>query len=279
MHLHRLALVAILLAFDAQAAPREIDVTFEGRNLQRSFNFDELYMEGPKLRLTGRFAVPEGPGPFPAVVHLHGCEGAIPPRDEAWVERFTSWGFAVLRLDSLGPRGKKTSVPVCMSSGDIPPFDRAVDAYSAKEWLSQRPEIDPRRIVLAGWSQGGGAVLEALGSPPTAFGARKGTKPFVTGIAFYPVCLSPNEVQAPILILIGDAGTSDLMKPVEHVNLCRQMREHPRIRLEVLPGAHSGFDIPGADHVILGDRVIRHSPQAEATAVDAVKSLIGGLVP
>ena len=55
-----------------------------------------LYIEGPKLRLTGRLAEPEGSGPFPAVVLLHGCEGALPARDDAWVERFTSWGFAAL---------------------------------------------------------------------------------------------------------------------------------------------------------------------------------------
>ena len=131
--------------------------------------------------------------------------------------------------------------------------------------------LDPSRIVLAGWSQGGGTVLEALGSPPTAFGARKGTKPFVAGIAFYPRCASPNEVQAPILILIGEADT--------YASLCRQMVEqHPRTRLVVYPGAHHGFDIPGADYVMLGYR-IRHSPQDEAAAIGAVKSLIGGLAP
>src|SRR5215203_5110239 len=51
-----------------------------------------------------------------------------------------------------------------------------------RKWLSQRPEIDPDRIILAGWSHGGAAVLAALGSPPPLFGARKGTKPFVAGI-------------------------------------------------------------------------------------------------
>jgi dienelactone hydrolase len=266
MHFHRLALAAILLAFDAQAAPREIEVAFEARNLQRSTSWDYLYIEGPKLRLTGRFAVPEGSGPFPAVVHLHSCE-PVPSRDDAWVERFTSWGLAVLRLDSLSPRGKTST---CNSPGDLPSFDRAADAYSAKEWLSQRSEIDSNQIVLAGWSHGGAAVLAALGSPPAAFGAPKGTKPFVAGIAFYPDCVSPNEVQAPILILIGEADT------YSPVSLCRQMEEHPRIRLVMYPGAYQGFDIPGADYLMLGKR-IRHSRQAEEASVSAVKSLIGGL--
>ena len=85
-------------------------------------------------------------------------------------------------------------------------------------------------------------------------------------------CVSPNEVQAPILILIGDADTW------EPVSLCRQMGEHPRIRLEVYSGAYHGFDIPGADYVMLGYR-IRHSPHDEAAAIGAVKALIGGLAP
>jgi dienelactone hydrolase len=264
-----LALALVLTAFAAQASPREIVVAFDARNLQRSSSFDSLFIEGPMLRLTGRFAVPEGSGPFPAIVQLHGCEGAIPTRDEAWLERFTGWGFAVLRLDSLGPRGKTS---VCSDPDVLPSFNRAVDAYAAKDWLTGRPEIDPNRIVLAGWSQGGSAVVSALGAPPSAFGAREGTKPFLAGIAFYPYCVSPNEVRAPILILVGDADT------YTHVSLCREMSHYPMIRLEVYPGAHQGFDIPGPDPVML-ERGIRHSPQAEAAAVRAVKSLVGELVP
>ena len=42
------------------------------------------------------------------------------------------------------------------------------------------------------------------------------------------------------------------------------------------PGAYQGFDIPGADYLMLG-RQIRHSRQAEEASVSAVKSLIGGL--
>ena len=56
------------------------------------------------------------------------------------------------------------------------------------------------------------------------------------------------------------------------------MQEHPKIRLVVYPGAYQGFDIPGADHVMLGHR-IKDSPQAEEASVSAVKSLIGGLAP
>ena len=55
-------------------------------------------------------------------------------------------------------------------------------------------------------------------------------------------------------------------------------RLDPKIRLMVYPGAYQGFDIPGADHMMLGHR-IQHSPQAEEASVSTVKSLIGGLAP
>ena len=51
----------------------EPDVAFEARNLQRSTSFDSLYIEGPKLQLTGRFAVP---APVPARRSLDGVSSA-----------------------------------------------------------------------------------------------------------------------------------------------------------------------------------------------------------
>src|SRR5262245_33466877 len=54
---------------------------------------------------------PEGAGPFPAVVGLHGCGGLINrtgqlgARYRDWGERLVAAGFVVLYPDSFGPRG------------------------------------------------------------------------------------------------------------------------------------------------------------------------------
>src|SRR5262245_32057076 len=54
---------------------------------------------------------PAGPGPFPAVVGLHGCgglvnrAGTLGARYRDWAERLVGAGFVVLYPDSFGSRG------------------------------------------------------------------------------------------------------------------------------------------------------------------------------
>ena len=62
-------------------------------------------------RLGGVFYRPAGPGPFPAVIALHGCgglwreQGMLSMRHADWGERLAAAGFAVLMPDSYGSRG------------------------------------------------------------------------------------------------------------------------------------------------------------------------------
>ena len=55
-------------------------------------------------RLTGVLRKPGGPGPFPAVVLMHGC-GGIQPGNEIWASDLTTWGYVTLLVDSFTPRG------------------------------------------------------------------------------------------------------------------------------------------------------------------------------
>src|SRR5437660_756816 len=63
----------------------------------------------PQLTLDGYLIKPDGAGPFPAIVLLHGCAG-LPasfrraPAASRWVDRLVSWGFAVLAFDSFAAR-------------------------------------------------------------------------------------------------------------------------------------------------------------------------------
>jgi hypothetical protein len=47
------------------------------------------------LQLRGSLYRPDGPGPFPAVVALHGC-GGIRPRLHQWAATLHQWGYVVL---------------------------------------------------------------------------------------------------------------------------------------------------------------------------------------
>ena len=61
----------------------------------------------PDTEASGSLAVPEGNGPFPAVVLMHGCSGPDPEvrkGNQVHVRHLVSEGFVALVLDSIGPR-------------------------------------------------------------------------------------------------------------------------------------------------------------------------------
>ena len=266
MRVHVLAL-ALLVHAGAEAASRRTFVSFGASDIRPSFSFDKAYETGPMLNLTGVLTVPEARGRVAAIVHLHGCSGAVRSLDEFWTARFVEWGYAVLRLDSLSPRGLTN---VCVSDA-VSPYSRAADAYAAKAWLGRQPEIDADRIAVAGWSHGGSTVLKALGFPPGDFGADPTTEPFRGGIAFYPWCERPNAILAPLLILAGEADT---WTPAES---CRELRGMEKVRVEFYPNATHGFDAPGADLIMLGHR-IRYQPEAAAAATQAVRTFLAEIM-
>ena len=85
-------------------------------------------------------------------------------RDQlGWLSsRFTRLGFAVLRFDKRGV-GESTGTFVFVGTNDSPEVFPVLagDIAAAVRFLRTRPEIDPRRIGLAGTSQAGWILPEA----------------------------------------------------------------------------------------------------------------------
>ena len=73
-----------------------------------------------------------------------------------WVEHYLEWGFAVLQVDSFGPRGRDN---ICGSLFAIPTWHRARDAHAAKRWLLAQPWVAKEDIFLTGFSHGATTVL------------------------------------------------------------------------------------------------------------------------
>src|SRR5258707_3911871 len=79
---------------------------------------------------------PDGAGPFPAVVYLHGCGGLSKSTRHRIAELMTGWGYVTLAVDSFATRGLKTSC-------DNYPASRQGDGLAAFRYLSARPLADP----------------------------------------------------------------------------------------------------------------------------------------
>jgi dipeptidyl aminopeptidase/acylaminoacyl peptidase len=106
--------------------------------------------------LAGTLTIPPHHGNVPAVVLITGLSpsernGGSPPwmplRDIA--DALTRAGIAVLRVDDRG---------IGKSTGDHKPsttFDEAEDVQTEVGWLRHQKAIDPKRIALVGYSEGG----------------------------------------------------------------------------------------------------------------------------
>jgi dienelactone hydrolase len=217
-------------------------------------------------------------GPSPAVVLLHSCNGNWLRLDERWGKRIGSWGYVTLTVDSFGPRGLKDT---CNNGA---PVDLAFDAYRALNFLVRQPFVDPARVAVLGFSQGGWLALTSVehGSMEQA-----SQNKFRAAIAFYPRCLGfKGDMTVSTLILIGElddwtpAGECrNMVDGRDDWGISRRKSEGAPIRLIVYPGAYHAFDAPGLQTPIqfLGHR-LEFNQAARDQSIEAVHEFLDATI-
>jgi dienelactone hydrolase len=190
---------------------------------------------------------PNGAGPFPTVIALHGCGGLgnhsepVLPRYRDWAEQLLKAGSAVLLPDSYGSRELG---PQCRAKERRVSArrERVADIMASRQWLEQQPWAIHNRISLLGWANGASALLWAV--RPQLW-SRNAQPDFRSAVAFYPDCRVSSglgwSARVPTLLLIG--AKDDVSSPPA----CRQMVDGARgrsalARIVVYPGAYHDFD-------------------------------------
>ena len=187
--------------------------------------------------LWGHLAVPDGAGPHPAIILLHGC-GGIQQSHFNWAKTFNQAGFATLVVDSFRPR---SLIQVCGDGTEAAsPIVRVLDAYGALQYLAGLETIDPERVGLIGWSHG---AISALGAVSSMGVGEKFSNKFQAVTAMYPYCIVERTFFKPVTILIG---ASDDWTPAP---LCIDLKENTKgheneVDLTVFPGVFHAFDDP-----------------------------------
>jgi dienelactone hydrolase len=245
----------------------------------RAWEAEEVTISSPlasKGPFTAQLLRPQGPGPFPAVVALHGCGGLLNKEDDLakretdWADRLVGAGYAVLFPDSFTARGMRQICTV--HDRTIFPKDRADDVAAAVEWLSKRPYIDTQRLALMGWSHGAMTTLWAVRA-----GFMEDGPQFKVAIAFYPGCREIARQddwrpRVPLKLLIGAAD--DWTQP----GPCRELAQRTGFTFIEYPGAYHGFDAPnskvrvrkGLGAVKGGEAHVGTNPEARAAAIKEV---------
>ena len=244
-------------------------------------------------QLDGYLFRPGKPGPAPAVVFLHGCGGLISSishkimsRETDWAGKLNAAGIAVLMVDSFTSRG---SGEMCSRTGfkEWLYLRRPADAYGALTYLQTLPQVMPDRIGMIGWSNGGGAVLFALGRRNSGKPASFAGPGFRAAIAFYPGSCSLQRMgsdwtpKIPLLILTGQEDVWTPAGPCKEL-VDRATERGAPVEFHAYTGAHHDFDWPGLKRRELPAYTTRagvvpivgEDPAARADAVERVRKFL-----
>jgi dienelactone hydrolase len=211
---------------------------------------------GTPQRIEGKLYKPDGPGPFPALVLLHGCQGVL-PQTQTWARWLRERGYVALVTDSFGPRHDPADCKGGEDSG--PSTARFDDAIGALRYLQTQPFVIPDRVASFGWSQGGLFAMSVINGPTLERARARGVDlprvGYAAAIAMYPGgCeeYAKELVIRPLLLLIG--GADDWTPP----QYCREMAAAMKARgadvtLVEYPGAYHYFDVVGQKKNVLRD--------------------------
>lgn len=134
-------------------------------------NLDYVEFYSGRSKLVGRLLLPEGEGPFPAVVFVHGSGTVTRSKDASHGKQLRDAGFAAFLYDKRGvgdSEGLFVPASTEISEWRLPLL--ADDALAAVAFLQGLEEINPDQIGLMGVSQAGWIIpLAASRSDAPAF--------------------------------------------------------------------------------------------------------------
>jgi len=116
------------------------------------------YVDGDTLTM-GYLAVPDGPGPFPALIVIHEWNG-LQDRLRQLADDFASEGYVTLAADLF--QGRTGSNPdenmALVREAQANPGDMLANLNAAVAFLKGRPDVTGR-VGAMGWCFGGGVAL------------------------------------------------------------------------------------------------------------------------
>ncbi|MCC8940493.1 dienelactone hydrolase family protein [Bradyrhizobium sp. Arg68] len=213
--------------------------------------------------IQGDLARPDGAGPFPAVIALHGCAGMHDTTKQRLADALVAWGYVVLLVDSYATRGINH---VCTSGAFATFVKRRQDAYGALDFLARQSFVDRHRVAAVGFSAGAWVTLSV--AEPNSF--EQFVPPdsdlrFRAAAAFYPPCRGASTRPGiPTLIFIGAAD--DWTPAADCSGKVADWGNDGRpIELIVYPGAYHGFYYV---HLQPGARLFDHWLEYNGAAAD-----------
>ena len=171
-----------------------------------------------------------------AVLLLHGSGGWSDHREGHYARAFSAAGFAVLAVDSFGPRGIASTTD---DQSLVSSLQMARDAFAAGRFLQAQGFARQRQAVM-GFSKGGAAALFTADRTFLPDEAER----FAATLAFYPACSTRAREPKPAGAVFMALGEKDDYSGVEP---CRELAAAWRaagaaVSVTVYPDASHAFD-------------------------------------
>lgn len=204
----------------------------------RAIEFDHDGVE-----LVGQMAVPQKPGPHPAVMVMHtalGLSGMMRER----VRRLAQLGYVAIATDMYGAGRDYHTDPkaggALMMELLNPPQRLRARAAAWYEQIKARPEVDPERIAAIGFCFGGQCVLELARS-----GADVKAVVSFHGLLSTSIPTVPGAVHGQVAVY---TGAKDPYAPAEQVMALRQEMTAAGAQFQIMMFSEAchGFTDPNA---------------------------------
>lgn len=136
----------------------------------RTFQLEDVVIDGPVTPIGATLTIPAGNGPFPTVLFLsgsgthdrHGIAGEIDTGTHEIVDALAESGFAGLRFDTRGAGTTSMGADTLDRGLD----SEIADARACLAWLRTREDVVGKPLVLIGHSQGATIALVLANESP-----------------------------------------------------------------------------------------------------------------
>lgn len=190
-------------------------------------------VEGGSRELRGVLGVPDGEGPFPAIVVIHEVFG-IDDEMRKHIAHLATLGYLAVMPDLYSQGGARRCLAGTMRALRSGSGRAYVDIASTREWALARAEVDGR-VGILGFCMGGGFALMA---------AATGFDVAATNYGMLPRELDRLDGACPI---VGSYGAKDRSLPGAAAILDEALAERGIVR--------DITEYPGASHVFMNENL------------------------
>lgn len=182
------------------------------------------------------FAIPDGEGPFPALIVIHewwGLNGWI----QGNADEFARRGYAALAIDLYRGGVATSSDEAHELMRGVPEGRAARDLRSAFAYLASRSDISKEKIGSIGWCMGGGySLAAALNIDQLA----------ASVICYGRLITEEDEIQKIACPVLGIFGAADRGIPEASVKVFERSAQKldKNVRTTIYPAAGHGFMNP-----------------------------------